>query len=540
MQAWQALSGFYVWYVVRNKERGKLMPLYIDADNRILFSVFFVGAVMCLGSHTRVGLIYFFYFAVLSVFYPVLVSASSIAVNHSLSNKYPFYAYENSQYYEGHDRRSIALRAFEDEKVKKAGVVYCMPSRSCKFKKITSISDVGIFNNVRVDYVGTIIGGLGDTLEGAGFYTVSVRENDNFDKSKSDDAIEKSTPEEICKKKPPLSGSQSGVRSISGERYIYVDGCEYIATGDVLICFDKSDICNATSWKPTGEVAEGKGYGKTNNNDETTLAHSFCASQYGTYGSIGSSDEFVVTDRCKPVFKEDKFLGWVGSGAYSDMNNPPDFPDTGIFSVVPNPDYAISDSASAKDKVEYNLNYLALHPDLDLARYPLPVYSDLPLSSPSGSGSINLGSTAHSVDAGSSIAGSLVNTESATHSLSSSGTSQSGVSSSSGASSNFGQSSGSKGNGQGTDLSHPDNNEPDLDSPTAESVLSPLQNLFPFLKNFNLPERAASCPVATFEVFEQHFVIDAHCTLFESIRGLLTLFSMIIWSFLGLRIVLSS
>ncbi|WP_406850685.1 hypothetical protein WH390_04080 [Candidatus Arsenophonus nilaparvatae] len=133
-----------------------------------------------------------------------------------------------------------------------------------------------------------------------------------------------------------------------------------------------------------------------------------------------------------------------------------------------------------------------------------------------------------------------MNTESATHSLSSSGTSQSGVSSSSGASSNFGQSSGSKGNGQGTDLSHPDNNEPDLDSPTAESVLSPLQNLFPFLKNFNLPERAASCPVATFEVFEQHFVIDAHCTLFESIRGLLTLFSMIIWSFLGLRIVLSS
>ncbi|MFS1564254.1 MAG: hypothetical protein ACL7AX_12715 [Candidatus Arsenophonus phytopathogenicus] len=60
------------------------------------------------------------------------------------------------------------------------------------------------------------------------------------------------------------------------------------------------------------------------------------------------------------------------------------------------------------------------------------------------------------------------------------------------------------------------------------------------MENFNLPERAASCPVATFEVFEQRFVIDAHCTLFESIRGLLTLFSMIIWSFLGLRIVLSS
>ncbi|MFS1538710.1 MAG: hypothetical protein ACL7BU_08500 [Candidatus Phlomobacter fragariae] len=81
-----------------------------------------------------------------------------------------------------------------------------MPSRSCKFKKITSVSDVGIFNNVQIEYVVTIIGSLGDGLEGTGFYTVSVHENDNFDKSKSDDATQKSTPEEICKKKPPLSG----------------------------------------------------------------------------------------------------------------------------------------------------------------------------------------------------------------------------------------------------------------------------------------------------------------------------------------------
>lgn len=95
----------------------------------------------------------------------------------------------------------------------------------------------------------------------------------------------------------------------------------------------------------------------------------------------------------------------------------------------------------------------------------------------------------------------------------SSGTSQSSVSSFSGTSSNPGQSSDSTGNGQGTDLSHPDNNEPDLDSPTAESILSPLQHLFPFLENFNLPERAASCLVATFEVFEQRFVIDAHFNL---------------------------
>lgn len=87
---------------------------------------------------------------------------------------------------------------------------------------------------------------------------------------------------------------------------------------------------------------------------------------------------------------------------------------------------------------------------------------------------------------------------------------------------------------------YPDNSPPDLTPPTAEQIISPLNNVFPFLKEFDLTERQAQCPVAEFDVFEKHYVIDSHCGLFEKISGLLKLFSLIVWSFLGLRIVLSS
>ncbi|HGJ5877248.1 MAG TPA: hypothetical protein ACHBX0_13880 [Arsenophonus sp.] len=72
-----------------------------------------------------------------------------------------------------------------------------MSSGSCKFKKITSVSDVSIFNNVRIDYVGIGIGGLGDGLERAGFYTVSVLENPNFDKSVEDNDM---SDKNLCEK----------------------------------------------------------------------------------------------------------------------------------------------------------------------------------------------------------------------------------------------------------------------------------------------------------------------------------------------------
>lgn len=149
------------------------------------------------------GWIYiFFVYLRLIYFYPVSVSENSIDVNNTLSNKYPFYAYNHSKHYEDPFRHSIVLRAFENEKTKNNGVIHCMSSGSCKFKKITSVSDVSIFNNVRIDYVGIGIGGLGDGLERAGFYTVSVLENPNFDKSKSDKSVEDNdmSDKNLCEK----------------------------------------------------------------------------------------------------------------------------------------------------------------------------------------------------------------------------------------------------------------------------------------------------------------------------------------------------
>ncbi|HGJ5884149.1 hypothetical protein [Arsenophonus sp.] len=149
-----------------------------------------------------------FSMVILFAFYPVFAIADAIAINNNLSNKSPFYAYEHGKYYEGYDRHSIALRAFEDEKVKNNGVVYCMPSRSCQFKKITSISDVGIFSNVRVDYVGILISGLGEGSEGAGFYTVSVLKNDNYHESADD-------KRKACLARPVQKGTYDNVYNLS-------------------------------------------------------------------------------------------------------------------------------------------------------------------------------------------------------------------------------------------------------------------------------------------------------------------------------------
>ncbi|MBD2794908.1 hypothetical protein ID857_22295, partial [Xenorhabdus sp. CUL] len=84
-----------------------------------------------------------------------------------------------------------------------------------------------------------------------------------------------------------------------------------------------------------------------------------------------------------------------------------------------------------------------------------------------------------------------------------------------------------------------DNAPPELeDIPTAKQIIAPLFGLFPFLNHFDIPEKSVQCPVAEFEVFERHIVMDSHCILLEKIQGLLKIFSLIIWSFLGLRIIL--
>lgn len=91
------------------------------------------------------------------------------------------------------------------------------------------------------------------------------------------------------------------------------------------------------------------------------------------------------------------------------------------------------------------------------------------------------------------------------------------------------------------DTSHPGIGEPSLDNPPdGKQILAPLLNLLPFIKNLTLPIRAAQCPVAEFEAFEKHYVVDSHCDLLEKNRALFALMAGVVWAFLSLRIILSA
>lgn len=94
---------------------------------------------------------------------------------------------------------------------------------------------------------------------------------------------------------------------------------------------------------------------------------------------------------------------------------------------------------------------------------------------------------------------------------------------------------------QQIDITHPRIGSPSLeDPPDGKQILAPLLTLFPFIKNFTLPVRHAACPVAEFDAFERHHVMNSHCELLEKNRALLALFAGIIWAFLSLRVVLSA
>jgi len=82
---------------------------------------------------------------------------------------------------------------------------------------------------------------------------------------------------------------------------------------------------------------------------------------------------------------------------------------------------------------------------------------------------------------------------------------------------------------------------PELENiPTGFEVLAYLDNLFPFLRNFELTEKSASCPIGTFEAFGQTYTIDTHCPLLEENRTLFQTIMLIVWAFVSLRIILKA
>lgn len=84
---------------------------------------------------------------------------------------------------------------------------------------------------------------------------------------------------------------------------------------------------------------------------------------------------------------------------------------------------------------------------------------------------------------------------------------------------------------------------PNLEAtPTGAQILEPLTNLFPDLRNFQVPAHQAECPRPVFDlaVIGKQVQMDAHCTLSEEVRGPLYNASLLAWVLAALFIVLSA
>jgi hypothetical protein len=76
------------------------------------------------------------------------------------------------------------------------------------------------------------------------------------------------------------------------------------------------------------------------------------------------------------------------------------------------------------------------------------------------------------------------------------------------------------------------------DTPTAEAILSPILNLMPDLKSFEVPAHAGECPKPSFSVFDHEYRWEAHCTLMDQNRALIEAAMMLVWALAALFIVL--
>jgi hypothetical protein len=83
--------------------------------------------------------------------------------------------------------------------------------------------------------------------------------------------------------------------------------------------------------------------------------------------------------------------------------------------------------------------------------------------------------------------------------------------------------------------------EPTLeDAPDANSILSPLLDLFPVLRAFQVPGHSGACPSPTLTLFNQSYVMDQHCTMAESVRSELSVASLSAWAVIALVVLMAA
>ncbi len=82
--------------------------------------------------------------------------------------------------------------------------------------------------------------------------------------------------------------------------------------------------------------------------------------------------------------------------------------------------------------------------------------------------------------------------------------------------------------------------EPALDVPTAESILDPIFNLFPTLRNWVVPAHSSECPKGSYTVFGKLIQFDAQCTVLEPLRPTLQAVGLLAFSIAAMLIVLAA
>ncbi|WP_187654442.1 hypothetical protein [Xenorhabdus sp. PB62.4] len=94
--------------------------------------------------------------------------------------------------------------------------------------------------------------------------------------------------------------------------------------------------------------------------------------------------------------------------------------------------------------------------------------------------------------------------------------------------------------GENPNIKSPDLEEP----PTGRDIIEPIKNSMPFLSDFKLLGRNATCPTVNnhFSLmgYDFNLVIESHCPLIEQNRNFIELIASLIWALVALRVILSS
>ncbi|EBR2769147.1 hypothetical protein B5V48_25675 [Salmonella enterica] len=89
---------------------------------------------------------------------------------------------------------------------------------------------------------------------------------------------------------------------------------------------------------------------------------------------------------------------------------------------------------------------------------------------------------------------------------------------------------------------HPDTAAPELTPDTPESFITPLWNIWPAARDFELHTRAVSCPVFDIPAFGKTYKLDSHCQILErnDVRSLVSVIFPLIYAVVVIGIILSA